>query len=131
MHHALPRGGGAVVAVDRRLAGRLGGMGGGRGAVVRWLGLGRRGAARSPGGDGAGPSDGPGVRHVVFAAAVFAAAASAWPRAPVVREGSAADAPLAVRRRVVLENPPSARPPRPDALGKFQVILWFLTAGSG
>jgi hypothetical protein len=38
---------------------------------------------------------------------------------------------MAARRRVILEDSPLARLTRPDALGKFQVSVWFLTAGSG
>ena len=91
-------------------------VGGGRGAVLCWLDLGGCGPARSLGGDDAWLLLGPGVWHAVSSFAIFVFAAAAWPDAQVIREGSAADEKMAARRRVVLEDSPSARLTRPDAL---------------
>ena len=130
-HHALRCGGCVVVEGDHPLARRLAGVGGGRGGVLCWFGLGGCGPARSLGGDDAWLLFGPGVWHAVSSFAIFVCAAAAWPDAQVVREGSAPDAKMAARRRVVLEDSPSARLPRPDAL-KVETSLngWSLTGGA-
>ena len=106
-------------------------MGFSRFASVRLLGLGCHGPACSPGGDDSWLLYGTGVRHAVFAATFFHCTAATWTGTQAIREGSAANAKMAARCRVILEDSPPARLTRPDALDKFQVIVYFSTDGSG